>query len=76
MYDGPDGDTCERPEHDSDHRNARVSGDGGVSVYVAAMGSLLTSMVGIGWSKDNVKTQRRMVGGWATDQDLDSRNSK
>ena len=36
--------------------NARVSGDGGVSVYAAAMGSLLTSMVGIGWPKDNVKT--------------------
>jgi hypothetical protein len=36
--------------------NARVSGDGGVSVSAAAMGSLLTSMVGIGWSKDNVKT--------------------
>ena len=37
--------------------NARVSGDGGISVSAAAMGSLLTSMVGIGWSKDNIKTR-------------------
>ena len=37
--------------------NARVSGDGGISVASAAMGSLLTSMVGIGWSKDNIKTR-------------------
>ena len=37
--------------------NARVSGDGGISVSAAAMGSLLTSIVGIGWSKDNIKTR-------------------
>lgn len=36
--------------------NARVSGDGGLGVSSAEFGSVLTSMVGVGWSKDNVKT--------------------
>ena len=36
--------------------NARVSGDGGRDVGLAALGSLLTSLVGVGWSKDNVRT--------------------
>ena len=42
--------------------NARVSGDGGISVSAAAMGSLLTSIVGIGWSKDNIKTRTVSAG--------------
>ena len=36
--------------------NARVSGDGGRNVAQAAFGALLTSLVGIAWSKDNVRT--------------------
>ena len=42
--------------------NARVSGDGGISLTSAQMGSLLTSMVGIGWSKDNIRTTAKAVG--------------
>ena len=36
--------------------NARVSGDGGRSIAQAMHGSVLTSMVGVGWSKDNIRT--------------------
>ena len=35
--------------------NARVSGDGGRSLDMAAMGAVLTSILGVGWSKDNVR---------------------
>jgi hypothetical protein len=35
--------------------NARVSGDGGRSLNRATLGAVLTAMVGVGWSKDNVR---------------------
>ncbi len=36
--------------------NARVSGDGGLDVASGTMPSLLASTVGLGWSKDNLRT--------------------
>lgn len=36
--------------------NARVSGDGGINIGQASLGALLTSLVGVAWSKDNIRT--------------------
>ena len=36
--------------------NARVSGDGGLNVGAGMLPSLLASIVGLGWSKDNLRT--------------------
>lgn len=39
--------------------NARVSGDGGLDVASGMMPALLASIVGLGWSKDNLRTADR-----------------
>ena len=39
--------------------NTRVNGDGGLAIEGAVLPSLLTGIVGLGWSKDNLRTADR-----------------
>ena len=39
--------------------NARTNGDGGLDVAALVLPSVLASVVGLGWSKDNLRTADR-----------------